>query len=235
MEILSLTSRSFASGPAPLILPRCTGTRVCSDVRIPQGRHCAAPRKARRHRGWDLTPALDMHPPALEKKNGNSTSVPESLHAFTSSRSTAGRGDSVTPVRSPQARQRCCLPPLHHVPQSPCATAAQATAGSQDCLAGAAHALQLKFLPNGAWNRNNKEQLLVLWGLFKVKSRIANTSWKHCFLRAATSALCLVGSLGQKSNGKCKIRKPYHLGRARQYNIASAVMTMEKEQNAVKG
>lgn len=68
MEMLSLTSRSFASGPARLILPCYTGTRVCSEVWIRQAQHPASPWKARRHRGGHLTPALDIRTPALEKK-----------------------------------------------------------------------------------------------------------------------------------------------------------------------
>lgn len=102
MEMLSLTSRSFASGPARLILPRYTGTRVCSEVWIRQGQHRASPWKARRHRGGHLTPALHIRTPALEKKIGNSASVLESLYFFTSSgRSTAGHGDPATLVWSP--------------------------------------------------------------------------------------------------------------------------------------
>lgn len=121
MEMLSLTSRSFASGPAPLILPGYAGTQVCSHLRIRQGQPRASPGKARRQRGWDPTPVFDIHTPALEeKKNGNVTSVPESLRVFTSSWSAAGCGDSAAPVWSPGARQQRCLQPLHHPPRSPC-------------------------------------------------------------------------------------------------------------------
>lgn len=42
MEMLSLTSRSFSSSPAPLILPSCTGTQVCSDVWIQSGQPCSS-------------------------------------------------------------------------------------------------------------------------------------------------------------------------------------------------
>lgn len=68
----------------------------------------------------------------------------------------------------------------------------------------------------------------------KAKTRIGNTLQKHCFLSVATSALCLIGNLDGKSNGMCRVRKHHHLGQAQQYNITLAVMTMEKEQNAVR-
>lgn len=125
------------------------------------------------------------------------------------------------------------LPPLRLPPGSPRSPAAWALQGCalqpQICSAGKASSFPMLL------EKIIIENLFFFNFFFKVKARIANTSWKHCFLSTGTYALRRVGSPGQKSNGKCKIRKPYHPGWAQQYSIASAVITMEKEQNAVRG
>lgn len=86
---------------------------------------------------------------------------------------------------------------------------------------------------HGAWKNHNKGWWVFVL-LFEVKSSTASALRKHCFFSIATYVLCLSGSSAWKSNGKSKVRKPHHPGQTQQYSIALAVMTMEKEQNAVR-
>lgn len=150
--MLSLTSRSFASGPEPVLLPHYTGAWFYSAARIRQGQHCASPQKAHGHQSWDPTPALDMHTPALEKKKWKQHFCPRvfvgfhfflircrlwgpccSHHFSVIPTSGAVVLHPTSPSPPTATMQHCCLGHCGDLLSSQ----------SQDCIAGAAHALQL--------------------------------------------------------------------------------------------
>lgn len=82
----------------------CHATRALGSAQRCGSGRLSTPHPLGRHAGTGvgiLPRPLTYAPPRLRKKMGNSTSVLESLYVFTSSRSTAGRGDSATLVWSP--------------------------------------------------------------------------------------------------------------------------------------